>query len=173
MNAQARMKTAPSKRLIKKNYIYHGLGFPVELESVEVEVIDGEEYYNIDILNLKFSMLIVLMIDPSIKLLGGMIKFVRQSLELSMEEMANKLGVVKSTIQKWEEKSDKIIELTDFQIFKVKQEIKNYLDRIIEFKIEKVLDDKVKKESKKAQKPMRVPLNIPLSELFNSKIAVV
>lgn len=163
-------KTTKEKKITKENYKYYGLGFPVILEKVEVTIIDGEEYYDIDFQNLKYGFLAILMIDPNIDFLGGMIKFVRQSLELSMEEMATRLDVVKSTISKWEVKNEEVIKLTDFQKFKIKQDIKSYLDKIMEIKIEKVLDKKDKKKTAlpSKPKPMRVPTNLPLSAVFDS-----
>ena len=163
------------KKGIKKNFIYKGLGFPIMIDEVEFSVIDGEEYYNIDFEKLKYSFLAIIMIEPEIEFVGGMLKFARQSLELSMEEMAEKLGVVKSTISKWEALNDDLIKLDQFQKFKIKSAIKVHLDKIMEMKIERVLVEPPKKAIAKSRKPapMKIPTDLSLSSVFERRAVLV
>lgn len=162
-------KEQGKNRKIKKNFKYSGLGFPVILEEVIVETIEGEDYYHIDFQELKYSFLILIMFNPNLDLIGGMLKFTRQSLELSMDEMAERMQVAKSTIAKWESKVEEKIKLSDLQLFRIKQDIKSHLDKIMEYKIERVLDKKKKDApaSKKAA-PLKVPTQISLASLFDN-----
>ena len=165
-------KITKEKKGTKKNFLYKGLGFPIVIEEVQFSIIDGEEYYDIDFENLKYSFLAIIMIEPNIEFGGGMLKFVRQSLELSMEEMAEKLGVAaKSTISKWEAANEDSIKLAPFQKFKIKSAIRAHLDKIMELKIERVLVEEPKKQASKVQKPvpMRVPANLSLSSVYESQ----
>ena len=159
------------KKGIKKDFIYKGLGFPISIDEVEFSIIEGEEYYDIDFEKLKYSFLAIIMIEPKIEFIGGMLKFVRQSLELSMEEMAEKLGIVKSTVSKWEALNDDVIKLDQFQKFKIKSAIKIHLDKIMEMKIERVLVEGPKKTAPKTNKPapMKIPADLSLSSVFEKK----
>jgi hypothetical protein len=161
------------KKRIKKNVIYKGLGFPIMIDAVECSVIDGEEYYDIDFEKLKYSFLAIIMIEPEIEFVGGMLKFVRQSLELSMEEMAEILKIAKSTISKWEAANEDAINLGPFQKFKIKSAIKSYLDKIMEMKIERVLVEGPKKTTPKTRRPapMKVPSDLSLSKVFERQQA--
>lgn len=161
-------KALKPKKGIKKNFLYNGLGFPVIIDEVEFSILDGEEYFHIEFDKLKFCFLTMIMVDPEVEFVGGMLKFVRQSLEFSMEEMAVELGVkAKTTILKMEEKHEERIKLTPFQKFKIKSAIKDHLDKIMSTKIERVLKDEPKKPViKEKPAPMRLSAEMSVSSFF-------
>ena len=95
------------------------------------------------------------MSDPNVELTGGMLKFVRQTLEMSTDEMAQLLKKVKSTISKWEtNKREEFIKLTPLDKFRIKTEIKNYFIRMLDESVESVLETKSEKTAKK--KPIKL-----------------
>jgi transcriptional regulator with XRE-family HTH domain len=164
-------KEISNERKIEKDYIYHGLGFPVILKEVGYHEIDGERYYEINFMEIKFTFLIFIMTYPKIEISGGMLKFIRQSLEITMEEMADRLKVAKSTISKWESKNHDKIELSNLQRFKIKSHIKDHLDRIMEYKIEQVLEEeKTMKKEKRPLKAIEFPSTLSLSSLFEDRV---
>ena len=153
--ATKKKQPAKTNERIEKNFLYHGLGFPVILDEVIIEIDGDEEYYQINFESIQIQALNHIMSDPNVELTGGMLKFVRQTLEMSTDEMAQLLKKVKSTISKWEtNKREEFIKLTPLDKFRIKTEIKNYFIRMLDESVESVLETKSEKTAKK--KPIKL-----------------
>ena len=89
-----------------KNYLYDGLGFPIELDEVEMICIDGDWHPKIDLQKLADEVIAKLAIQES-RLTGLQVKFIRSYYSMSLRVFAEKV-VHEShmAVSKWEKKGD-------------------------------------------------------------------
>ena len=90
---------------IQKQYIDKGFGFPVHLLNVPMIKIRGNWTPKINYNDLSDLVLRVLAVKPS-KLTGNEIKFIRNKLELSLVDFAEKFYVTHPAVIKWEQKEN-------------------------------------------------------------------
>lgn len=88
---------------ILKSYTFKGFGFDVLLKNVSVKSIDGEEYPEIKIRELKNDTAKALLRSRQ-RLTGHQLKFLRTYLKMSFDEVAAKLHIPSSTLRSWEKK---------------------------------------------------------------------
>jgi len=93
-----------SKKIVK-NYIYEGLGFPIELHNVEVVEFNGEFHPKIDVRKVADSAIKSLVLQKS-RLTGSQIKFIRKYFSMSLREFSNIVNESHMAIKKWEDFND-------------------------------------------------------------------
>jgi DNA-binding transcriptional regulator YiaG len=91
-------------------YIYNGLGFPIELHDVEMELHDGELYPKIDVRKVADMAIKSLLFQES-KLNGNQIKFIRTYFSKTLREFSMIIGETPSTIKEWENFSNRPINM--------------------------------------------------------------
>lgn len=89
-----------TKKLMK-TYIYKGLGFPIELNNVEMIMIDGEYAPKIDI-RLIADRAIKNLVLQKTKLTGNQVKFIRSYFSLSLREFSKIVNESHTAVKKWE-----------------------------------------------------------------------
>jgi DNA-binding transcriptional regulator YiaG len=94
------------KTKIVKNYVYEGLGFPVELESTEMYFIDGDWHPKIDVQKVADDVIAKLAVQET-RLTGHQVKFIRSYYSMPLREFGEKV-VHEShmAVSKWEKKGD-------------------------------------------------------------------
>ncbi|WP_374079873.1 helix-turn-helix domain-containing protein [Bdellovibrio bacteriovorus] len=100
---------------ILKTYTFKGFGFDVLLRNVVIKSIDGEEYPDINLNELKTNTAKALLVSKQ-RLTGHQLKFLRTYLKMSFDEVFSKIHVPASTLRSWENKG------TDFTGFTTEQE---------------------------------------------------
>ncbi|SRR5579883_980049 len=91
---------------IKKNYLYHGLGFPIELRKVEMIKLNGELHPKINVRKIA-DLAINSLISQKSRLTGNQIKFIRSYFSMSLREFAGVVNESHMAVKKWENfKSD-------------------------------------------------------------------
>jgi DNA-binding transcriptional regulator YiaG len=93
-----------NKKLIK-NYVYTGLGFPIELHNVEVVQFDGEIHPKIDVRKISDSVIKSLVLQKD-RLTGNQIKFIRTYFSMSLREFAKVVNESHMAVKKWEDFED-------------------------------------------------------------------
>ena len=83
-------------------YTYHGLGFPVELDDVELVSINGEMHPKIDIRKIS-DMVIKSLVLQETRLTGNQIKFIRAYFSMSLREFAQLVHESHMAVKKWED----------------------------------------------------------------------
>ena len=93
------------KTKIVKNYLYEGLGFPVELEATEMRFIDGDWHPIIDVQKVADEVLEKLAIQET-RLTGDQVKFIRSYYSMPLREFGEKV-VHEShmAVSKWEQRA--------------------------------------------------------------------
>ena len=89
-----------------KNYIYEGLGFPVELNDVEMVYIDNDWHPRIDVQKVADDVVKQLAIQKS-RLTGTQVKFIRSYFSMPLRAFGE--HVVHEShmaVKKWEQKGD-------------------------------------------------------------------
>jgi len=94
------------KKIIAKNYIYEGLGFPIELRDVEMVKIDGELHPKIDVRKIA-DLAIKSLVLQNKRLTGNQIKFIRTYYSMSLREFSKIVNESHMAIKKWEDYKDK------------------------------------------------------------------
>ena len=95
------------KTKIEKNYCYTGLGFPVELEQVEMVKLGGEWHPKVDVRKVASEVINLLATKDSV-LTGNEVRFIRTHLDMSLREFGDKVvHESHAAVRKWEEKGDK------------------------------------------------------------------
>lgn len=89
-----------NKKIIK-NYIYEGLGFPVELHNIKMVKVGDEYHPQIDVRKIADSVIHSLVLQKS-RLTGNQIKFIRTYFSMSLREFAKVVNESHTAIQKWE-----------------------------------------------------------------------
>ncbi|HDV5785688.1 TPA: hypothetical protein RJD83_002664 [Legionella pneumophila] len=94
------------KSKIVKNYIYEGLGFPVELQEVELVCIDDEWHPKVDVQGVADEV-IAKLAEQEARLTGNQVKFIRSYYSMPLREFGDKV-VHEShmAVSKWEKKGD-------------------------------------------------------------------
>lgn len=94
------------KTKIVNNHVYNGLGFPVELERVEMACIDGEWLPKINVQKVADEVIEKLAIQDA-RLTGNQVKFIRSYYSMPLREFGQKV-VHEShmAVSKWEKKGD-------------------------------------------------------------------
>jgi DNA-binding transcriptional regulator YiaG len=89
-----------------KNYVYEGLGFPVELEEVEMLFIEEEWHPKVDIQKVADEVIKQLAVQEG-RLTGNQVKFIRSYYSMPLREFGEKV-VHEShmAVSKWEKKGD-------------------------------------------------------------------
>lgn len=98
-----------------KTYIFKGFGFDVLLKNVAINSVDGEEYPNINMIELKMNTAKALLTNRQ-RLTGHQFKFLRSYLKMSFDEVSDKIHIPASTLRSWENKG------ADFTGLSVEQE---------------------------------------------------
>ncbi|MCH9689157.1 MAG: hypothetical protein K0U10_00705 [Gammaproteobacteria bacterium] len=88
------------------NYMYEGLGFPVELETVNMVCINGDWLPTIDVQKVADKVIEKLAVQDA-RLTGNQVKFIRSYFAMSLREFGEKV-VHEShmAVSKWEKKED-------------------------------------------------------------------
>ncbi len=86
------------------NYIYEGLGFPVELKKVEMIFIDGDWAPKIDVKKMADEVIEKLAIQDA-RLTGNQVKFIRSYFSMSLRDFGEKVAHESHmAVSKWEKK---------------------------------------------------------------------
>ena len=92
------------KTKIVNNYIYEGLGFPVELKTVEMISIDGDWSPKIDVKKVADEVIEKLATQDA-RLTGNQVKFIRSYFSMSLREFGEKVAHESHmAVSKWEKK---------------------------------------------------------------------
>ncbi len=133
----------------KRTIIYEGLGFPITLVDVPIEISGGEEILDIDLSKLQERVFRYLIYKPA-PLTGKQLRFIRKFLEMSTTEFGKKFGVTHPTVLKWEKEKSPIDPTAEFciRLFALKHLQDSDLKRLCdEITVEKLLAERSKKES--------------------------
>lgn len=89
-----------------KNYVYEGLGFPIELNNVEMIYIENDWHPTIDVQKISDNVVKKLAIQEA-RLTGNQVKFIRAYFSMPLREFGEKV-VHEShmAVKKWEQKGD-------------------------------------------------------------------
>ena len=87
------------------NYIYNGLGFPVELHNVEMVMFNGELHPKIDVKKIS-NVVIKSLVAQKKRLSGNQIKFIRTYFSMSLREFAKVVNESHMAVKKWEDFGD-------------------------------------------------------------------
>lgn len=98
-----------------KIYIFKGFGFDIILKDVTIKSVDGEEYPNINMNELKTNTAKALLASRQC-LTGHQLKFLRTYLKMSFDDVSEKIHIPASTLRSWENKG------ADFTGLSLKQE---------------------------------------------------
>ena len=90
------------KKKIVKNYIYDGLGFPVELHNIELVLLEGEFHPRIDIRQVADATIKTLVTQEN-RLTGNQIKFIRSYFSMSLREFSKVVNESHAAVKKWED----------------------------------------------------------------------
>jgi transcriptional regulator with XRE-family HTH domain len=85
----------------RETFVYHGLGFPVELIDCPMKEVFGEWVLDINLVALQ-RIVFHGLIHKMRPLSGKEMRFLRKFLGLSTSELAGKLGITHAAISKWE-----------------------------------------------------------------------
>jgi transcriptional regulator with XRE-family HTH domain len=99
------------KREIAEKFEYNGLGFSIILLNVPVRNIRGVTVPDINYNILQRTVLVALS-HKSSALTGNEIRFIRQSLEMTLSEFARHFGVTHPAVIKWEKTRDNFAKIT-------------------------------------------------------------
>lgn len=86
-----------------KTYTFKGLGFDVLLKDVAIKSVDGKDYPDINMNELKTNTAKALLTSKQ-RLTGHQLKFLRTYLKMSFDEVAAKIHIPASTLRSWESK---------------------------------------------------------------------
>lgn len=88
---------------VLETYTFTGFGFDVLLKNVVVKTVNGEEYPDINMNELKFLTAKALLRGPQ-RLTGYQLKFLRTFLKMSFDDVSKKNIAAASTLRSWENK---------------------------------------------------------------------
>ncbi|MDF1761329.1 MAG: hypothetical protein P1U40_12420 [Coxiellaceae bacterium] len=96
------------KKKIIKRHTYNGLGFPIELNQVEMIKIDGDWYPKIDVRKLADEVVKVLATQKE-RLTGNQVKFIRTYFAMSLRRFSKDVVHESHTaVSKWEKFGDSV-----------------------------------------------------------------
>lgn len=96
---------------ILDTYIFSGFGFDVRLTNVVIKSVHGEEYPDIDMNALKLNTAKALLLSKQ-RLTGYQVKFLRTFIQMSYDDVSNKIQVAASTLRSWEGRGNEFTGLT-------------------------------------------------------------
>lgn len=106
------------KKKIVKNYVYEGLGFPINLSNVQMEEIMGQWTPVIDVEKISKETMLALAKQET-RLTGNQIKFIRHYFAMSLRTFAQQVVSQSHTaVAKWEKFGDEITNM-DINIEKI------------------------------------------------------
>lgn len=117
---------------IEETFIFKGFGFPVELSNVPVVEVYGGEAPLIKLEQLEECVLREIVKDSTLILTGHHLKFIRQTLNLSLRDMASSLMLCRETVRRIESKriDEELTEsLTTLDIERLKFLIVEFLNK--------------------------------------------
>ena len=94
------------ERKTQKKYIYEGLGFPVELNNVEMVKVQGEWVPKIDVRDIALRTIRELPFQ-STRLSGNQVRFIREYFQMSLREFSKIVHQSHTAIDKWEKFGNK------------------------------------------------------------------
>lgn len=97
-------KAAPSRKSVK-NYLYHGCGFPVELDAASLFRVGDEWILDIPYGEVERSVAEAVARKP-VRLTGVEARFLRQYLERSLQGLAGRFDYSAPAVLKWERRGD-------------------------------------------------------------------
>lgn len=86
---------------IEETYIYEGLGFPIELNHVEMIFVHGEFVPKIDVKSVANKAIKDLILQKT-KLTGNQIKFIRSYFLFSLRDFSEVVNESHAAVRKWE-----------------------------------------------------------------------
>lgn len=86
-----------------ETYTFRGFGFDVILKDVSIKSVDGEDYPNINMSDLKKDTAMALLTSKQ-RLIGYHLKFLRAYIGMSFDEVSAKIHIAASTLRSWENK---------------------------------------------------------------------
>ena len=86
-----------------KEYTFKGFGFDVILKNVTIKSVEGEDYPNINMNELKTDTAKALLTNKQ-RLTGHQLKFLRTYLKMSFDDVSSKIHIPSSTLRSWENK---------------------------------------------------------------------
>ncbi len=89
-----------------KEYIYEGLGFPIELNNVEMIFVNGEYAPKIDVRSVADKAMKNLVLQKT-KLTGNQVKFIRSYFSLSLRDFGKIVNESHTAVRKWEKFNNK------------------------------------------------------------------
>jgi DNA-binding transcriptional regulator YiaG len=89
----------------KENYIFTAFGFDVLIHNVEIKSVDGDEYPEINMNELKLLTAKELLKSRE-RLTGKKLKFLRTLIKISYQKLSEIIDVPASTLRLWEEKGN-------------------------------------------------------------------
>ncbi|MDF1795362.1 MAG: hypothetical protein P1U63_02365 [Coxiellaceae bacterium] len=139
------------KKKIIKRFTYKGLGFPVELNQVEMIKIDGDWHPKIDVRKLADEVIKVLAVQKE-RLTGSQVKFIRTYFDMSLRAFSKDVVHESHTaVSKWEGFGDNVTNM----------------DRNIEIMLRLFVIEKVEAKTVK-QKNSFYQKYVDLKEVFSS-----
>ncbi len=94
-----------------KTYIFKGFGFDVLLKNVSIKTVEGQEYPNINMNELKTDTAKSLIASKQ-RLTGYQLKFLRTYLKMSFDQLNEKIFIPSSTLRSWEGKGSEFTGLS-------------------------------------------------------------
>ncbi|MBU6382776.1 MAG: hypothetical protein KGR16_00455 [Verrucomicrobia bacterium] len=94
-----------------EKFVYEGFGFPVILLHVPMKKIRGVEVPDINYNTLQMTLLDMLSHKP-FPLTGNEIRFIRQSLKMTLVDFAKHFGVTHAAVIKWEKSKNQAAKIT-------------------------------------------------------------
>lgn len=101
------------KTRIESTFLYEGLGFPIELENVEMININDEWYPKIDV-HYVADEIIKKLATQEERLTGNQVKFIRSYFSMPLREFGETVAHVTHTaVSKWEKQGDDITNMDE------------------------------------------------------------
>ncbi|MGE0632252.1 MAG: helix-turn-helix domain-containing protein [Pseudobdellovibrionaceae bacterium] len=143
-----------------KNYEWHGFGFPVIFEELPAVKIRGELVPDVDWKQIGEVVVAFICSQQKVPLSGDQVKFIRNSLNMSLRNFAKFVGVTHQSLMRWEKRGDQPAQIeAHIEIvlrLKVLRELKVEVEVISEA-FDQVEDvDKFRSNTYRHFKPMKV-----------------
>lgn len=98
---------------IEQLFLYEGLGFPVELEHVEMINFNGEWIPKIDIRHVADEVIKILATQEN-RLTGNHVKFIRSYFSMPLREFGEQVvHETHSAVSKWEKRGDEVTNMNE------------------------------------------------------------
>ena len=94
------------KTKIVNNYVYDGLGFPVDMKDVEMVYIENDWHPKIDVQKIADDVIAQLAVQEA-RLTGNQVRFIRSYYSMPLREFGEKVAHESHmAVSKWEKKGD-------------------------------------------------------------------